>query len=62
MGLFIAFVVIIGAVLTDFFWFDVERKRWGWMKNWSKCNRILFLSGFITVFFFIYLGMALKYI
>lgn len=62
MGLFAVFVVIVGAVIVDFLWFDVERKRWGWMKNWSKRNRILFFSSFALVFFFIYLGLSFEYI
>ncbi|WP_079526098.1 hypothetical protein [Halobacillus hunanensis] len=61
MGAFSAFLLIIVAVTVDFFWVDVDRKRWGWMKNWSKFNKVLFFSGFIAVSLIIYVGISLEY-
>ncbi|WP_163528842.1 hypothetical protein [Halobacillus ihumii] len=62
MGAFSAFLLIIVAVVVDFFWIDVDRKRWGWMKNWSKFNKVLFFSGFIAVSLIIYVGVSLEYL
>ena len=56
-----ALFIIILAVLADYFWFDVDKKRWGWMKNWSKVNKALFFSGFIIVSIVIYLGLSTEY-
>ncbi len=62
MGAFSAFLLIVVAVAVDFFWFDVDRKRWGWMKNWSKLHKIMFFSGFIAVTLLIYVGVSLDYL
>ncbi|MFD2924774.1 hypothetical protein [Halobacillus naozhouensis] len=62
MGTFSAFLLIVLAVLVDFFWIDVNRKRWGWMKNWSKFHKVMFFSGFIAVSLIIYVGLSLEYI
>ncbi|WP_071393346.1 hypothetical protein [Bacillus tuaregi] len=40
----VAFIIVV-AVLADYFWLDKDRKRWGWMNNWPKLNKRLFLSG-----------------
>lgn len=54
-------LIIIAAVLADYFWFDVDKKRWGWMKNWSSLNKSLLFSGFIIVSALIYLALSIKY-
>ncbi|WP_075980136.1 hypothetical protein [Bacillus massilinigeriensis] len=61
MSPFIALFIIILAVLADCFWFDVDKKRWGWMKNWSKLNKGLFFSGFIVISILIYMSLSVKY-
>ncbi|UOR12903.1 hypothetical protein [Halobacillus amylolyticus] len=62
MGSFAALLIILLAAVVDFFWIDVDRKRWGWMKNWSKFHKVLFFSGFIAVSIIIYVGLSLEYI
>lgn len=62
MSPFIALFIIVLAVLADYFLFDVDKKRWGWMKNWSKLNKGLFFSGFTVVTVLIYLGLSFKYL
>ena len=54
-------LLILAAVLADYFWFDVDRKRWGWMKNWSNLNKSLFFSGAIIVSALIYFGLSVNY-
>lgn len=55
---FIVFIFIITlAVLIDFFWLDTERKRWGWMKSWSKLQKTLFFLAFILASGLIYIGL-----
>ncbi|MGP4077647.1 hypothetical protein [Halobacillus sp. K22] len=59
----VAALLIIGlAVVVDFFWFDVDRKRWGWMKNWTKVQRALFFTGLVSISFLVYLGISLEYL
>nr|WP_295970093.1 hypothetical protein [uncultured Bacillus sp.] len=62
MSPIIIILMIIIAVLADYFWFGVDRKRWGWMKNWSTVNKRMFFSGFIIVSILIYLGLSIKYV
>ncbi|MEH7386409.1 hypothetical protein V7147_13530 [Bacillus sp. JJ1521] len=61
MSPFIALFILVLAVLADYFWLDVDKKRWGWMKNWSKQNKVLFFSGFTVVTVLIYFGLSIKY-
>ncbi|MEC1779867.1 hypothetical protein [Schinkia azotoformans] len=46
MGPFLAFLLIILTLVIDFCWLDKDRKRWGWMKDWSNRNKALFFIGF----------------
>ncbi len=62
MSVFAAFIVIVLAVLVDYFWLDHDRKRWGWMKNWSKRNKRLLLIGFVAATGLIYLGLSASYL
>ncbi|MEK4029170.1 MULTISPECIES: hypothetical protein [Bacillaceae] len=41
-------IVIIGALMIDFFWLDVESKRWKWLKNRSKPQQVLFFVFFMS--------------
>jgi len=52
--------IIALAVIADFYWLDVDKKRWGWMKNSSKQNRILFFIAYLVALGFIYLGLSIK--
>ncbi|MDL4839430.1 hypothetical protein [Aquibacillus rhizosphaerae] len=62
MGPFIAMLIIAVAVVADFFWFDIDRKRWGWMKNWSSRQKVLFFSGFAIVISLVYIGLSAEYL
>ncbi|WP_449354293.1 hypothetical protein ACUL41_13605 [Virgibacillus natechei] len=55
---FAVILIVVLAVIVDVFWFDIDRKRWGWMKNWSNLNKTLFFSGFIVVSGLIYVGLS----
>ncbi|MDR4889744.1 hypothetical protein RGU12_19815 [Fredinandcohnia sp. QZ13] len=61
MSPLIALLIIVVALLADYFWFDVDKKRWGWMKNWSKFHKGLFFSGFAVVTVLVYVGLSIKY-
>ncbi|WP_058308198.1 hypothetical protein [Gracilibacillus massiliensis] len=61
MSTFAAIIIIVLAVLVDYFWLDHDQKRWGWMKNWSKRNKGLLFIGFITATGLIYLGLSFSY-
>ena len=37
-------IIIIAVVLADYFLFDIDRKRWGWMKSWSNLIRLYFFQ------------------
>lgn len=62
MGSFVIFLIIVLTVIIDCYWLDTDRKRWGWMKNWSNLNKVIFFSGFIIVSSLIYLGLSVKYL
>lgn len=62
MNPFIAIFIIVLAILADYFWFGVDKKRWGWMKDWSKLSKGLFFSGFAVFSLLIYLGLSFKYL
>jgi hypothetical protein len=62
MGSFVALGIILLAVVADYYWFDVDKKRWGWMKNWSKFSKGLFFTGFIIVSVLVYLGLSTEYL
>ncbi|MFB4166839.1 hypothetical protein [Virgibacillus sp. JSM 102003] len=62
MGAFASISIILLAVIIDFFLMDVDRKRWGWMKNWSRFHKILFFLGFIAITSIIYIGLSLEYL
>ncbi|GKU82939.1 hypothetical protein [Niallia sp. NCCP-28] len=61
MSSFVVIFIIVLAVIADFFWFDVYKKRWGWMKNWSNFQKALFFSGFAIVSGIIYFGLSLGF-
>ncbi|MBN8234088.1 hypothetical protein JF544_02470 [Halobacillus kuroshimensis] len=53
-----ALLIIIISVVVDYFWLDVDRKKWGWMKSWTRSKKALFISGFLLVTILIYTGMG----
>jgi len=57
----IVLLIIVLAVIMDYFLFDVDKKRWGWMKNWSNLQKVLFFSGFAVVSGLIYVGLSLGF-
>ncbi|RWZ54594.1 hypothetical protein EQV77_13155 [Halobacillus fulvus] len=62
MSAFAALIIVVLAVVVDFFWLDVDRKRWGWMKNWTTLQKGLFFSFFILVSVLIYAGLSLDFL
>ncbi|WP_100403681.1 hypothetical protein [Bacillus sp. FJAT-42315] len=62
MSAWVALVIVSLAVLVDCFWLDIDGKRWGWMKSWSKTYKILFFAGFIAVSIAIYLALGVEYV
>jgi hypothetical protein len=61
MSSFIIVLIIALAVLVDFFWLDVDRKRWDWMRSWSKIQKIIFFGFFIVISLAIYFGLSTEY-
>lgn len=53
-------VILIVALILDFFWLDASRKRWGWMKGWSNFNKTLFISGVLIAILLIYIRMGVS--
>lgn len=62
MSPIIVLLIIVLAVIMDYFLFDVDKKRWGWMKNWSNLQKVLFFSGFVVVSVAIYFGLSLEFL
>ncbi len=61
MSLFGVFLIIVLTVLVDYFLLDVNKKRWGWMKNWTNLSKGLFFTGFIIASVLIYIRLSNKY-
>ena len=61
MSPIIVLLIIVLAIIMDYFLFDVDKKRWGWMKNWSNLKKVMFFSSFIVVSVVVYLGLSLKF-
>ncbi|WP_404430916.1 hypothetical protein [Sutcliffiella horikoshii] len=61
MNYLLIFIILIFTVFIDYYWLDTDRKRWGWMKDWSTRNKVLFFSGFIAVSSLIYWGLSYKH-
>ena len=61
MSPIIVLLIISLAVIADYFWFDVDKKRWRWMKNWSNLQKALLFSGFVVSTVVIYFGLSLKF-
>ena len=57
----IVLLIIVLAVIIDYFWFDADKKRWGWIKNWSNLQKVLFLLGFVVASVAIYFGLSLEF-
>ncbi|WP_226579783.1 hypothetical protein [Halobacillus litoralis] len=58
MNVSIAAVIIVLSVVVDYLWFDVDRKRWGWMQKWTRLQKGLFLFSFIVAAIVIYTSMS----
>ncbi|NRD76578.1 hypothetical protein HPT25_03615 [Bacillus sp. BRMEA1] len=61
MSSFLSVFIIELAVLADYFWFDVDKKRWGWLKNLSKLNKVLFFLGLTIISILIYFSLSTEY-
>ena len=61
MSLLGVFLIIVLTVLVDCFFLDVNKKRWGWMKNWTNLSKGFLFVGFIIVSVLIYIGLSNKY-
>ncbi|MBT2258420.1 hypothetical protein [Priestia megaterium] len=62
MSLLIVGIIIILSVVADYFIFDYNDKRWGWLKGYSKPVRIGIISCYLVISFTIYFTLSLKYI
>lgn len=61
MSSLMAILILIMAVLVDYFYLDMDKRRWGWLKKRSKRSKALILTGILLVSFFIYLGLSSDY-
>ncbi|MFP7736286.1 hypothetical protein ACLHDF_23370 [Priestia aryabhattai] len=62
MSLLIVGIIIILSGVADYFIFDYDDKRWGWLKGYSKPARIGIISCYLVISFTIYFALSLKYI
>lgn len=49
-------VILLITLLVDYFWLDINRKRWGWFKNSSKRTRVIIFSLLLLAIFAMYLS------
>ncbi len=61
MNPLIIIAIIILSVIADYYYLDVNKKIWGWMKNWSSRDKGIFFAGFIAVSLLVYFSLSLKY-
>ena len=61
MSSLMAILILIMAVLVDYFYLDMDKRRWGWLKKRSKRSNALILTGILLVSFFVYLGLSSDY-
>ncbi|MCC5801171.1 hypothetical protein [Rossellomorea vietnamensis] len=61
MEVIILLFIVALAVVVDFFWFDINGKRWGWMKSWTKLQKGIFFSCFAVVSVLVYLGLGVEF-
>ena len=62
MGPFLLFLLIVLTVVIDYYLFDRDRKRWGWMKKSPTKNKALFFICFFAVSGLIYIGLSIKFL
>ncbi|MES5266637.1 hypothetical protein, partial [Priestia megaterium] len=62
VGPLIVGIIIILSVVADYFIFDYDDKRWGWLKGYSKPVRIRIISCYLVISFTISFALSLKYI
>ena len=62
MSPIIVLLIIVLAVIMDYFLFDVDKKGWGWMKNWSNFKKAMFFSSFVVASVVIYFGLSLEFL
>ncbi|WP_260509293.1 hypothetical protein ACBZ92_28795 (plasmid) [Priestia aryabhattai] len=60
MNLLIVDAIIILTVIFDYFIFDYNDKRWGWLKSCSKPVRVGVISCYLLMSFIIYFALSLK--
>ena len=61
MSPIIVLLIIVLAVIADYFLFDVDKKRWECMKNGLNLQKVLFFSGFVVSSVVIYFGLSLRF-
>ncbi|GLY09669.1 hypothetical protein ACP2W0_17420 [Pseudobacillus badius] len=57
---FIAIVLV--AIIVDFFWLDIENKRWNWLKNRSVSQQVLFFAFFLGASMILYYVFGYKFL
>lgn len=62
MDVQVVVIIILLSVVLDYIWFDHDGKRWGWMKHWTRRQKILFISSFFIAALVIYIGLSLEYL
>lgn len=60
---FIAFIaVVLVALIVDFFWLDMESKRWKWLKNRPKSQQFIFFAFFMGASAILYFLFGYKFL
>jgi len=44
LKIFFYFILILLFLLVDYYWLDIDTKRWGWFKNRSKKQKTIFFT------------------
>ncbi|MFI8708423.1 hypothetical protein ACIGHG_15325 [Bacillus sp. NPDC077411] len=55
------FLLILLAVLADYYWLDMDSKRWGWFKKTSKKQKAIFFTFVLLLTFIVYILIDIEY-
>ncbi|RJS59163.1 hypothetical protein [Bacillus sp. PK3_68] len=62
MGFVTFIAVVLAALIVDFFWLDIENKRWKWLKGRSKPQQVLFFAFFMGASAILYCLFGYKFL
>ncbi|MDR7242497.1 hypothetical protein [Priestia megaterium] len=60
MSYWLVGILILALAVNDYFIFDVQNQRWGWLKEYSKPVRITIISSVMVMTLIRYAALSFK--